>query len=188
MSTFDLTSRPHPARRARRVVGVTSIATTVGIAGALAVNQRVSSAEEANDATATADVDTGAASVLDTTPATPVATTLSSTTRPPSTVPPTTLLPTTLMPTTLPSTTATTAAAPGDNPFGPRGALSDLTGLVVTTTTTTTTTTTAAPRPRATAPPATAPAATAPPATAPPATSPPATSPPPPPTTVSNGS
>jgi len=137
MNKLELTSRPHPARRARRVVGVTSLATTVGIIGGIAASQRSSSADEVVAVE-------------------PQQSTLSTLTQTATTVLPTTVA--TPVPTTAtPTTTTTTINRPGDNPFGENGALGAIDDIV--TPTTTTTTTTAAPRPAKKTPPPTNPPA-----------------------------
>jgi hypothetical protein len=158
MKSIELTSRPHPARNARRVVGVTSVATTLGIAGALIVSQRSSSADEI------VTVEPAPSTLSTLTPQSTLA--LPTTTARPAPA------------TTAPTTTTAKPAVPDSNPFGEGSFLAGIEDIVVTTTTTT-----AKPRPIVTSPPATNPPATSPPATPPPATSPPA-----PPTTVSNGS
>ena len=148
MSRPDITSRPHPAKRARRVVGVTSLATTIGIVGGIAASQRSSSAEEV----AGAQAQQSTLSTL--TQTTPSQTMLNQTMLNQTTVLPTTSA-TPVTTTETPTTTTTSIKRPGDNPFGENGALAGLDDIV----TPTTTTTTAAPRPAATAPPATNPPA-----------------------------
>jgi len=206
MNRLQLTSKPHPAKRARRAVGVTSMATTVGIAGAIAVNASITAADEAaageQPATSAPGAPTTAPSLLSTNQAAIPAPTN------------TTTLTTTTTTTSTPVATPIADAPPSANPFGPTGALAELDNIVIPSSTTSTSTaplvrrpapTTAAPlatQPPATqAPPPTAalPVATQPPpppptaappvATQPPATqAPPPTAPPPPPTTVSGGS
>ena len=132
MSSLNITSRSHPARRARRVVGVTSLATTVGIVGGITATQRSSSAEDLispdDEQSTLSKLTQTSTTVLPTTGATPVPTST----------------------TTATTTTTTTTSQPADNPFAETGALSGLDDIVTPTTTTTT-----APRPVKKAPPAT---------------------------------
>ena len=111
MSSLNITSRSHPARRARRVVGVTSLATTVGIVGGITATQRSSSAEDL----ISPDDEQSTLSKLTQTS--------------------TTVLPTTVA---TPVPTSTTTSQPADNPFAETGALSGLDDIVTPTTTTTT--------------------------------------------------